>query len=287
MLNQKNFKLKYIKYKLKYNNLKTLLGGSRQINVYNVSDMSNVFMTIDLDLQDDIDIVKNQILQQINNPQLNQSNISLRAHTSTYCKPIELNAIGNDITSICFTLKNCVESSSLVPIIIKTGESSDSWYNSPYKIVGSIIPRPQIELLTPRIMQAVKELENSNKPFIIWNNQDKNQDLNKLINIAKPDKNNITESEKSDEIPSLLDLPPPPAPRLERTSMRAQNERSELIENIANSEPYKIYDVRIDTNGRDYKFWLKNKNNYLLEVIVTLEGKVLSIMNKGLINQFI
>ena len=283
MLFRSDFKLKYLKYKIKYNNLKKLVGGSRQINVFRYNDNTNVFMTIEFDLDDDIETVKNQIIQKINNPKLNTDNISLLAHTGVYCKPVELKAIGNDINALCFSLKNQVDSSQLIPINIKTNDSVDPWFNSPYKTVSTIIPRPQIELLKPRIMNAVKELEESNKPFIMWSSQYDNQDLNKLIKLDIPN----TESEKSDELDSLLNLSPPPAPRLERSSERATNERLELIQSIINSEPYKIYDVRIDTLGREYKFWLKNKDDNLLEVIVTSEGKVISITNKGLINQLI
>lgn len=280
-----DYKLKYLKYKLKYRNLKKLVGGSRQIKIYYTHDKTELteFMVIDFDESDDIETVKNQIIQKINKPEYNTANVVLRAHHKNHCKPTELKSIGNDVTALCFSLKNTIDSSLLIPISIKSGESSDPFVNG-QKTLSTVIPRPQISLLRPRILQAIEIFEKSGRQYISWDNQ---IDPNKLIKLDLPNTDN-TSSEFSpnnflnmaSENNSFLSSPPP-APRLEKSTYNAKNERIDIIDQIINSEPYAIFDVRIDTDSNEYKFWVKNSSNDLLEVIVTLKGKVNSIINKG------
>lgn len=285
-----DYKLKYLKYKLKYKNLKKMAGGARQIQVYYTHNKTELtdFMVIDFEEFDDIETVKNQIIQKINKPEFNTDNLILRAHYKNHCKPVELKSIGNDVTAVCFSLKKLIDSSDLIPITIKTGESSDPFANG-QRTINTQIPRPQISLLKPRILKAIKDLEQSDKKYITWDNQ---EDPNKLIKLNLPttdttDTINTELTNTAASVPNdFLSMgPPPPPPRLERSNNNARDERNELIQQIIIAEPYTIFDVRIDTDAKEYKFWIKNSKNELLEVIVTLHGKVSSIINKGPIEQ--
>ena len=276
-----NYKLKYLKYKLKYQKLKKLLGGGKEIKIYKFPDINNEFMTIDFDEGDDFTTIKNQILQKFKNPSINIDYLTLHGVTNTKCLPNNLMTIPEN-NKICFKVVQPVDASQYVPLIMKTGESSDSYYNSPYVTVNTEIPRPRIELLRPRIMQAVQEMEQTRQTVI---NYPSPMEISKTsIQLDLPDFSGLSSSSEASDISIPLNLPPL---RLERQTRPALDEKRDLLNLVLNSEPYEIFDVRIDTSGKDYKLWLKDSNNNLLEVIITLQGRVSSIVNKGPINNLL
>ncbi len=282
------YQKKYLKYKLKYKNLKALVGGGKEIKVYYSNDKNEVkeFMQIDFEEGDDIETVKTQIIQKINNPKFNTGHVVLREFLKGHCKPSELKTIGNNVSAVCFGLKNQIDLTFLIPVEITSGESTDPIYN--YEKTITTIPRPKIELLRPRILRAVRELEESGKSYITWDEQ---SDPTKFIKIDLPTTETVVLSEAatsneatdSNALSDMFDMSqgPPPPPRLEKSGLNFDIERNDIMKIIEKSQPYEIHDVRLDTNGQEYKLWLKNSHDELIEVVVTLQGKVKSVLNKG------
>ena len=311
------YKSKYLLYKSKYLNLKKLLGGGKEITFFYVNDTSKEFMSLVVDESDDINYVKLKIKEQINNPKINEDNIVLYEMLADkkVCKIIALTTvIPSKVTHICVELKKSYDIASSIPIDIKTEvEKPAPFQDETIQAHLSVmelgpIPRPNIELLRPRIMKAVKELEDSGQSFINYELDESLQlypdSSSGFVNpfelstvpVEFPD--NLSDSSlppteafpffgKKSDIP-LGSVPPPPGPppRLEGTKIAQKNERNELLDIISNGKPYEIFDVRLDVSRKEHKLWLKNKNNDLIEIYATTQGKIKSIQNKGPIMRY-
>ncbi len=125
-----NYYEKYLKYKNKYFELKKTLenknkirqlGGSRNITVHSKKP-EITFNPIEFDEDDDIYTFKRQIVQQINNPEINEDHVILYDFRSGKCTGIIARNIAPEITDICVDIVKPINSASLVPAQISTGK---------------------------------------------------------------------------------------------------------------------------------------------------------------------
>ncbi len=110
---------KYLKYKNKYLKLKAQLGG-RDVNVYNKIN-SQLNYQIQLDPEDDIYILKNQILSKIGFDNFTVDDIDVYPYKSSRCTIPKLNEIDPDVSAVCVDVKKRPSVSAMVPKNIKTG----------------------------------------------------------------------------------------------------------------------------------------------------------------------
>ncbi len=296
------FKMKYLKYKAKYLHLKKLLGGGKNLKIFNTNDTQKEFMELAIDETDDILFIKSKIKEKINNEKINEDNIIIYElpEGKTFCRKIELkNAIPSKTNQLCFDLKKSFNIQESVPIIDEIPRDHQ------LKTLTGIPRRPNIELLRPKIMKAVKELEDSGFNLINYEHMSEEiplyrqinksvssqQSESKFVPVSFPNSSSEMSGLNSDSFPLFdgsltsptYNSPPPNLPplRLESTKNAAKNERNELQEIIANAKPFEIFEVRVDARGNDQKLWLKNNKNELIEIIVGPHGKILNIQNKG------
>lgn len=233
--------------------------------------MTTEFMKLVIDDSDDITSIKNQIKQKINDDikvDVNEDNIILYElpKGTKICKRIALTTnIPSNVTQLCVELKKTVSIDSHVPVSIKSGV--DSSMSSNY------LSKSHIELLRPKIMRALKELEESGKSFINYGRDNgKDESINSF---------NTRTSHAIASSASSSGIPPPPLPGLMGTNFAANFQRNELLNIVYDSKSYEIFDVVSDRTDKQRKLWLKDKNENLIEVIMTQEGKLISIANKG------
>lgn len=286
-MNTNMYYKKYLKYKQKYLELKKQFGGSQELVIF-TKDKLTQLLKIDVDESDDIVIVKNLILQKLNNPNINEETIALYEYPEgKTCKNIELNNLPAKANKLCIAFKKSVNPADFIPINIKSGNEVKLELPNNINLVKhlkSLIPKPKIDLLQDKILKAVKEIEEKQVPFIDYHDYDKSKFIkteNVILNSSNELKLSLPSELMSSSLSEIDMGPPPMAPRLEDSRTGAKNSRNDLLELINISEPYKIFEVKADASKFDQKFWLKTKNNDLMEIIVTTEGKVLSIINKG------
>jgi len=102
-----DYERKYLKYKKKYLYLKKQVGGQRTVNIYDKANYRNLLYTIDLDEGDDIDILKNKILE-INNKKgithiLSIDEINIHKHEG-FCVGQNLAAITDSMNNFCISI---------------------------------------------------------------------------------------------------------------------------------------------------------------------------------------
>ncbi len=130
-MNKNSYYEKYLKYKNKYIQLKKTLenknihktkqlGGNRSITIHSKKP-GTTYEPINFDEDDDIYIFKRQIVQQINNPEINEEHIILYDFKYGKCTGIIAKKIEPDVTDICVDIMTPINSASLVPENISTG----------------------------------------------------------------------------------------------------------------------------------------------------------------------
>jgi len=115
------YKNKYLLYKNKYLKLKEQVAG-RNVNIYSKSD-SKIKYQIDLDPEDDIYILKNQVISKSGTNNFNVDDIDVYSFKSNRCTIPKLNNIGPDVTDVCVDIKK--KENIPLPTNIKTGIDPD------------------------------------------------------------------------------------------------------------------------------------------------------------------
>jgi hypothetical protein len=117
----KDYEKKYLKYKNKYLFLKKQIGGQRTVNIYDKANYRNLLFTIDLDDDDDIDILKYEIMRKINDKGDHHigsiEEINIFQHDG-FCIEPKLNGINDTMNNFCMSIEKLRKFS---PIPMRSG----------------------------------------------------------------------------------------------------------------------------------------------------------------------
>ncbi len=113
---------KYLKYKSKYNLLKSQLGG-RTVTVHDKKKKDQTFQ-IELDKGDDIMVLKAQMLSKLSDRSLNEDDLDFYSFRNNYCSPAKLNDIDDNVTDVCLNIKQKINAADFIPQRITSGFKS-------------------------------------------------------------------------------------------------------------------------------------------------------------------
>jgi hypothetical protein len=272
-----NYELKYLKYKTKYLALKKQIGGDNKLRVYEKGNISKPFYEVVLEDDDDINTVKIAIKDKFKaekNKEINIDDIVLYKLVELPSTKSKACSIANKINHI----KNN-ESSNLCMEIKKSVDIADQIVfrvNDTYDDIATkeLLRTKKIELSTD-----VHKLSESQKQFLVDKIKKAIIKLNNSGNKYLSFFNDIWKEQFGDDEP-----PPPPAPPIQ-SSKGVRQEYDHIIRMFSDT-PFKLYEVNFIFRSGSLMYWMKDDKNNLYEVEVDRNnGKLLYIINKGVINE--
>jgi hypothetical protein len=110
---------KYLKYKSKYDLLKSQFGG-RTVIVHDKYKPDQLF-EIELDKGDDITVLKAQMLTKLSDKTLSEDNIDIYPYNKTYCSASKINGITDETNEVCIDIKQKPNVVNFIPQRITSG----------------------------------------------------------------------------------------------------------------------------------------------------------------------
>ncbi len=111
---------KYLKYKKKYLELKKQKGGGRLVQIYSqIPEIS--FEPIDLELDDDLYVLKQQILQQLGSSEITYDDLEILESRGGKCTGRVIQHIYPETNELCVRIKKHFDAKKLVPTRITSG----------------------------------------------------------------------------------------------------------------------------------------------------------------------